>query len=491
MSSFLVVLRSPAHSTVSFPSARPSAADRGLLYLIAALFYFSRVLSRVFSPVPQLSASHLTAIIDQLLSARERLLATRSVETIAASLDTVVARFLTPTSVEHQEAVAGLPEETGLSPEMIRHTLPLLFAAYRRDHLLRLLQDELGSPAVLDEGVRISGKRRKAYGAALITQVLAGNIPGAGLDGIIFALLVKSATLVKTASSATLLPTLFARCLNEVDPDLGACLAVVTWPGGHTALEEVAFSRAEVVVASGTEASLAAMRMRVRGRFIGYGHKVSFNVISKEALTTDVADLARRAAYDVALFDQQGCLSPQLVYVETGGASTPQAFAALLAHELRYWQQVLPRGRIAPEASSAIRRVRDDAEWQSLAGKEIVLHASNSGTEWTVIYEADPTFAPSPLHRTVRVKPFDNIAHLGSLLQPWQPYLEAVGLAAPSARRETVAQVLGHAGVSRVCQIGTIQTPPLSWRHGGRPRVADMVRWVENEEEFGEETEKR
>ncbi len=432
----------------------------------------------------QLSASHLTATIDQLLSAHERLLVTRSVETIATSLDAVVARFLTPTSVEHQEAVAGLPTETGLSPEMIRHTLPLLFATYRCDHLLRLLQDELGSSDALDEGIRLPGKWRKAYGPSLVTQVLAGNIPGAGLDGIIFALLVKAATLVKTASSATLLPTLFARSLSVVDPDLGACLAVVTWPGGHTALEDIAFARAEVVVASGAEASLTAIRTRVRGRFIGYGHKVSFNVISKEALTTDVADLARRTAYDVALFDQQGCLSPQLVYVETGGVITPQAFAALLAHELHHWQQMLPRGRIARDASLAIRRVRDDAEWQALAGEEIVLHASSSGTDWTVIYEADPTFAPSPLYRTVRVKPLDNIARLASLLQPWRPYLEAVGVAAPPAKREAVAQILGQAGISRICQIGTMQTPPLSWRHGGRPRIADLVRWVESEGEL-------
>lgn len=431
--------------------------------------------------MPQLSVFHLTSIIDQLLSARARSLAARSVEDIATSLDQVVSRFLAPTSIEHQEAVAGLPEETGLSPEMIRHTLPLIFAAYRRDNLLSLLHDELGSPVALDEGVRLPGKWRKAYGPSLITQVLAGNIPGAGLDGIVFALLVKSATLVKTAASASLLPTLFARCLSEIDPDLGACLSVVTWPGGHTALEEVAFSRAEVVIASGTEESLAAIRTRVRGRFIGYGHKISFSVIAKEALATDVTDLARRAAYDIALFDQQGCLSPQLVYVETGGAITPQVFAVLLAQELHHWQQVLPRGRIAPDASLAIRHVRDDAEWQALAGKEVVLHASTSGTEWTVIYDADLAFTSSPLYRTVRVKPFHTVSQLALLLQPWRPYLEAAGVAALPDQLGTLAAELGRAGISRVCQIGAMQTPPLSWRHGGRPRIADVVRWAETE----------
>jgi hypothetical protein len=312
---------------------------------------------------------------------------------------------------------------------------------------------------------------------------LAGNVPGAGIDGVIFALLVKSATLVKTASSSSLLPTLFARCLTQVDPDLGACLSVVTWPGGQGTLEDIAFSRADVVIASGSEESLAAIRARVRGRFIGYGHKVSFSVIAKEALRNNIKDLARRAAYDVTLFDQQGCLSPQLVYVQDGGVATPKEFAALLAQELGHWQQELPRGAISPAASLAIRRLRDQTEWQALAGKDVALSVSPEGTEWTVIYDADPTFTPSPLFRTIRVKPLQTLAQLTPVLASWRPYLEATGIAASPDQTRLLATLLGRAGVSRLCPIGTMQTPPLSWRHGGRPRIAELVQWMEVEAE--------
>lgn len=439
------------------------------------------VRSSIFSLVSLLSVARLNKIVDRLLLAREQALLTRSVDNIATCLDHVVARFLDPTSTEHQEAIAGLPKETGLSPEMIRHTLPLLFAEYRREKLLAAIDDELGSRKILDESTPSTTGMRKAQGPPLVSQVLAGNIPGAGIDGIIFALLVKSATLVKTASAASLLPTLFARCLTQVYPDLGVCVSVVTWPGGRTELEDVAFSRADVVVASGSEESLAAIRTRVRGRLIGYGHKVSFSVIAKEALSKNVEALAHRAAYDVALFDQQGCLSPQLIYVEEGGAISPNAFALLLAQGLKHWQQKLPRGKIAPEASMAIRRARDEAEWQALAGKDPVLHTSPNGTEWTVIYEADSTFTPSPLFRTMRVKPLPSLAQLAPLLAPWRSYLEAVGLAASSDRTGILSSALGQVGVSRICPIGTMQTPPLSWRHGGRPRIADLVSWVEVE----------
>ena len=433
--------------------------------------------------VPNLSVAELHEIIDQLLAKREHHLVHRSVPSLLASLDRVIQLWLDPISHERQEAETRLPAETGLSPEMIRHTLPLIFQEYRAERLETLLRDELGDPNALDTFVPVQGRRRKAYAPALITQVLASNVPGAGLDGVIFALLVKSATLVKASSSASLLPTLFARSLARVDPELSACLAVVTWPGGSTALEEVAFSRADVVLASGSDKTLAAIHSRVGRRFIGYGHKISFSLVSRDVLTDakNAAEFARRAAYDVVLFDQQGCLSPHLIYVEEGGKITPPEFAALLAQALERWQTVLPRGQVTPEESMAIRRVRDAVEWQALAGKTVTVHASALGTEWSVIYDAEPTFVPSPLLRTVWVKPLA-LAQLETLLIPWQLHIEAAGIAVTPARLAEVIDLLGRAGVSRICPIGAMQTPPLSWRRGGHPRIADLVRWVEVEE---------
>ena len=236
-----------------------------------------------------------------------------------------------------------------------------------------------------------------------------------------------------------------------------------------------------MVVASGSDTSLAAIRQRTRGTFIGYGHKISFSLATKERLA-DAETVAQQAAYDVALYDQQGCLSPQLVYVEEGGAVTPKKFAALLATGLTHWQTELPRGPAPPEVSTAIRKVRDEAEWRAFAGKDIVLHASPHGTDWTVIYDADPTFVQSPLYRTIRVKPLRNIEQLRDIIDSWRPYLEAVGVAAGPERMATLADILGALGVSRVCPIGTMQRPPLSWRHGGCSRIEDLVRWVGVEE---------
>ena len=171
------------------------------------------------------SPAELRHTINQLLSAQEKLVR-RPVKDILISIDRVVARFLAPSSIERQDAEVHLPGETGLSPEMIRYTLPFIFREYRAPRLSALLQDELGSLAVLDS----FSSNRRVVSPRLISHVLASNLPGAGLDSLIFSLLIKSATLVKASSSASLLPLQFARSLAELSNVRGPRFAAVRVP---------------------------------------------------------------------------------------------------------------------------------------------------------------------------------------------------------------------------------------------------------------------
>ena len=40
---------------------------------------------------------------------------------------------------------------------------------------------------------------------------------------------------------------------------------------------------------------------------------------------------------------------------------------------------------------------------------------------------------------------------------------------------------LSRWGVTRVCQLGQMQNPPLLWRHDGRPALGDLVTWTDFE----------
>ncbi len=431
--------------------------------------------------VPALTVPELTAVLDTITAARDAYLADLPVLEIVARLDKAVALWLDPAFPPRRLAEDLLPAITGYSPRMVREGLSALLRGLRREALLQCLTAELGDPGCLDafRPLRGTGLLTRAFGPRLAVHIFSGNVPGLPVWSLTCGLLVKAANLGKTASGEPLLPALFAASLAEVDPDLAGCLAIFYWPGGAGDLEEAALMRAGAVIAYGSDRAVGELRGRVpaAARFLAYSHRLSFGLIGREALTAaGAADVATRAAADVATFDQQGCVSPHLFYVEMGGEVLPRDFAAALAAALQDLERRLPRGRIPLGASAAIQSLRDLAE---LSGAEV--WASPGGTAWTVVYEEDPAFAPSCLNRTVRVKPLPDLADLAPLLAPLGPALQTAGVAVHAERLPALAARLGRLGVSRLCPLGQMAFPAFAWHHDGRGNLLDLVRFSDIE----------
>jgi hypothetical protein len=431
--------------------------------------------------VPALTAPELTAVLEAITGARDAHLARLPVLEIVSRLDKAVALWLDPGFPPRRQAEQLLPAITGYSPPMIRDGLNTLLRGLSREALLACLTAELGDPMCLDafRPLRGTGLSTQAFGPRLAVHIFSGNVPGLPVWSLICGLLVKAASFGKTASGEPLLPALFAASLAEVDPDLARCLAVGYWPGGATDLEEVAFARADAVIAYGGDQAIAALRGRVpaRARHLTYGHRLSFGVIARETLTSSgEADLAARAAADVATFDQQGCVSPHLFYVEGGGERSSRDFAQALAGALEEAERRLPRGRLTLGATTAIQTLRDVAE---LRGAEV--WASPGGTAWTVVHDTEPTFTPSCLNRTVWVKPVPDLADLPALLAPVKAYLQTAGVAAGTERLARLADALGRLGVSRLCPLGQMAFPPFAWHHDGRGNLIDLLRFSDVE----------
>jgi hypothetical protein len=443
--------------------------------------------SAVHLRIPQLTAQQLRTQTDALIEARGRSLEPRPVREIVAAVDAVAARLQDSRDPLRQLADAALPVVTGYAPAMIARILDAMAADWRAERLLELLRSEFGDPGVLDafHPREAAGGFTRAFPPRLTTHVFSGNVPGIGVTSLIRSLLVKSGTLGKTAAGEPLLAALFAQALDELDPELGACLAVTYWPGGNEELERVALGAAEAVVVYGGDEVVAAVRARTphHARFLAYGHKLSFGMIGREALSDAGADgVAEHAALQVATFDQQGCVSPHLFYVEEGGDVSPRDWTARLAGAMARVEATLPRGKVSPSESSAIRQARGEAEFSQLADTGVELHASPDGTAWTVVFDPEPAFSASCLNRLVRVKPVERLEHVAALVRDFGGHLQTVGIAASAARRLELAGTLGRLGASRIAPIGRMAWPPPGWHHDGRPPLGDLVRWCDVEE---------
>ena len=420
--------------------------------------------------LPTLSPPQLRAAIESTRHVAAHILPSRSVDDILSVIDRVVTNWLQPSYHLRQYAEQVLPLTTGFSREMIRHGLSLLLSPLRGETLRALLDDELGDRHVLD---RLCNGRY-ARGPSLITHVLSGNIPALAAAPMLLSLAIKSVALLKSASGDPVSAALLATSLSEVDPDLGRCVLVTHWRGGSRDIEEIAFRDAALVVASGSDDSISAIAAMRPTRFIGHGHKISFAIIGRERLADSTAQqVARDLAYDVSLWDQQGCLSPQLCYLESGGSVTPLEFAKLLADELAQLARDLPPRQLSFDEKAQILRFRADTEWS----RGTVL-ASADTPDWSISVEPNLELAPSCLSRCIRLKSFDHFDELSLAIAPHRRHLEAVGMAVNRQRVRELTQRLAACGVHRVCPLGRMQIPDVAWRQSGRPRIAEWVEWT-------------
>lgn len=422
--------------------------------------------------VPRLQPAQLCTAMERARQTALQHLRRRSVDDLLLTVDRVVAAWLHPQSAVRQQAEAVLPAATGFSSEMVRHGLPLLLNGLRAESIRALLDAELGDHRVLD-GMR-AGKH--AAGPALILHVMSGNIPGLVAAPVLLSLVLKSAVLVKSAAGDPIFSALLAESISEVDRELAGCVLVTYWRGGDQEIEAAALGAADLVVASGSDAAIAALASRAPRRFIGHGHKVSFAAVGREYLQDreSAGEIARRLAYDVSLWDQQGCLSPQLCYVESGGVVTPHEFAAHLGQELSHFAVALPPRQRSFDEHAKVLRFRQEAEWHPARS----VLASSGSNDWSISIEEDAEFIPTCLNRCIRIKVVSDLSWLVSALAPHRRHLEAAGLAVPAARAQEMSAMLARCGVHRICPIGEMQRPPLFWRQSGRPRIADWVEWA-------------
>lgn len=438
-------------------------------------------------PEATLAPQMITEACATLKHNREQYLANRSTQGIVNLIAEVADNWLNEAYPFRKLALDQGPKETGFSRGTLTAGLDAFFKQLTVENLNALLMQDLGHGKRLDELSATSNEQKGnrsgfAAGPEFLVHIAAGNIPNPTLMSLVLGLLVRSAQFVKCARGTSFLPRLLAHSLYDADHKIGACLEIAEWRGGDALLDPVVFAEADCVTATGSDETLAAIRAKLppKVRFLGYGHRASFAFVASGALAGFGAKrVVQRAAADVVAWDQLGCLSPQVVYVEHGGGVSAEQFAELLAEELAKRESTEPRGALTTEVAATIASRRSFYEVRAAHSPDTRMWRSENSTAWTVIYEADPKFQSSCLHRFIYVKGTPDLENALRGADELRGRVSTVGLAATEDKAPELAQQLARWGVTRVCSLGQMQNPPLTWRHDGRPALGDLVTWTD------------
>jgi acyl-CoA reductase-like NAD-dependent aldehyde dehydrogenase len=298
---------------------------------------------------------------------------------------------------------------------------------------------------------------------AMLSVVLAGNVFTASVRGILVPLLFGVPVLVKASSSETLFPAMLCDALRSADSRLGAAMSVVVFPGGDVEREAALIDSAEAVSVYGGDATVEAMAARLGNTpLIAHGHGVSVAYCGNHAIEeAHIGHTISSLSLDICAYDQRGCLSPQLVYVEESSELSVMDFAERLAKEgLTPLSRTLPRGPLPVSVGAA------QAQWRGVAEVEGSLVR---GDTYAVSVRESQPIRWSPGFRNVTVTPVRALDEALQAMRPIGSNLKCVGADSASIP-ELEARLASSPTLSAyACTIGTMQTPSLDAPADGYP----------------------
>jgi hypothetical protein len=323
--------------------------------------------------------------------------------------------------------------------------------------------------------------------AGLALGFAAGNVPGNGLLSALQLHIanhtslgavsgVAPAVLVRNSRQAPLLAPWVLSAVEKIDPRLVAGLAMLIWDYDNAALQRMLLGKADLVMAAASDVTVASIDMHLRAigsqaRFHRHGHKVSFAVIGRSALCGNFNLVAGLAALDSTFWDQYGCLSARVHFVERGGEDTPTDYAVALSHAMRELSRRLQRG-VAP--ARFLHRAYDTYKLLERQGSVRVLTDYDDDClvvlderAWNVDQWRDTVNRCTG--RVVVVRPVEDLGEVSSryLCQLPPANLQSLSVAVAAERVLELAEGAGACGVTALRSLGRAAFPKMAYSWDG------------------------
>ncbi|NYH12084.1 aldehyde dehydrogenase family protein [Pseudomonas moraviensis] len=322
----------------------------------------------------------------------------------------------------------------------------------RPDALRRKLERELGEQPGSLRRIDYRQPRFERWSPlGLVVHITPGNAPLLAFSAVIESLLAGNVNWLRPSSSDQVLTARLLHGLAQCDATGRIAGHVAVIPAGTAQIGQLC-QRADGVSAWGGESALRAIRQQLAPgcRWIDWGHRISFIYLTPAAVTPEALD---DVVDEVCRLDQQACSSPQWLLVDSDDEDTVRSIGEGLAEAFerrsRHWPALLPS---IQEASEITTRTAMARLAQSFGGARGHIWQA---PDWRIIWSHDQTLGPSPLFRSLLLKPLPRAQLIDALL-PWRNVLQSAGLMCAEHEMAELAQSLIAAGVTRMTPVQAI-----------------------------------
>ena len=389
-----------------------------------------------------------------------------------------------------QESLELTAQVSALPRRIIENTFHRPGQFLTREALEYRIQRIFGGPEVLDGWVehtdpngRVS--RVRAFPPRLV-HMLAGNSPSGAITSIADAALVKAINVFKMPSADPFTTVAVLRTMADVDPDHPTLrsMSAVYWRGGDASIESVLYRSQyfdKLVAWGGGDAIANAVKYTGPGfHLVAFDPKVSMAIIGREAFESEetLREVADLAAKDATVYNQDACVAPRHIYVETdveegveGSFEQIDRFCELLCERMAVDREFA--SAVGPKTPSDIREA---VEGMRFLEPDYRIWGSYDGTGLVVRSPEPVDFHPT--NKTVNVVPVRSMLDATAFATV---ATQTVGIY-PTHRKAEVRDRLATAGVQRVGKLGSALGGTLGNPHDGMYPLHRFVNWVADDD---------
>jgi len=318
-------------------------------------------------------------------------------------------------------------------------------------------------------------------------HVIAGNVPFTAVGTTMRCALTRNDAIVKVPSNDPLTMVAIARTMIDMAPShpITRHLTVGYWKGGDLAVEEVLYKphHIEKIVAWGGLASVKHVTRYIQPglELIALDPKRSATIIGREAFDDDdtMREVARRAATDIGVANQEGCANARVIYVLSGtdadGLANANRLGELIYRELTSLPAVVstppryPNRELLDHLESS--RMNDDF-YRVIGGEQ------REGA--IVVSQLDEPVDYSPMlsGRVANIVPVDSIDKVTAAVNA---YTQTIGIYPESLKRR-LRDTLALFGAQRLTSLGYACNVAIAAPQDAIEPIRRMCKWVVDEE---------
>jgi hypothetical protein len=388
-----------------------------------------------------------------------------------------------------QEAYEAALLANPLPPDMLRNSYQILQPLFSRANVLEVADSQVGLdylngwvPHALADGREL---RVKAFGSRVL-HIPAGNGGLISAVTILRSVITRCDAIIKAPSNDPLTAVAIARTLADVAPDhpITKHLAVGYWKGGDVAVEERLCrpEHIEKIVAWGGLASVKHVTRYIQPglELIALDPKRSATIIGQAAFTDDetMREVARCAAVDIGVANQEGCANARVIYVLSGtdaaGIAAANKLGEMIYEELTRLPAVVstPPLNASRELYEHVEASRMTEDFYRVMGGEqregaIIVSQFDSAVDYSAMLTG----------RVANIVPVDSIDKVTAAVTA---YTQTIGIYPESLKRQ-LRDTLPLFGAQRLTSLGYACSVPIAAPQDAIEPMRRMCKWIVEE----------